>query len=306
MKKRPSLRSARRFLLGILPAALILSACTPDEQPDGKHNAECSRVYAYMPAPGQFINEGYTLATMEEACAWAENRLKQRLYVSLGAFGGYIVAGFDHAVSNDGGYNLSIKGNAYSGNSEPGIVWVMRDDNGNGLPDDTWYELWGSDADSTSTWRDYTVTYKRPTQAAQPVPWTDNHGQAGMVDYLAAYHRQESYYPLWADSDSLVLTGTRLASHSHDASGNGTLWLNENLEWGYADNFSSEDLFADPDGLVCNHFRISDARDAGGRPVRLDEIHFVKIQTGVLAQCGWIGEVSTEVIAVRDYNLLKK
>ena len=62
-------------------------------------------------------------------------------WVSLGGFGGYIVVGFDHSIDNSGDYDLGILGNSFSGSSEPGIVWVMQDENGNGLPDDTWYEL---------------------------------------------------------------------------------------------------------------------------------------------------------------------
>ncbi|MFR7812460.1 MAG: hypothetical protein ACLU4N_26295 [Butyricimonas faecihominis] len=35
------------------------------------------------------------------------------------------------------GYDLPLR-NAFDGSSEPGIVWVMQDVNGNGLPD-VWY-----------------------------------------------------------------------------------------------------------------------------------------------------------------------
>ena len=82
---------------------------------------------------------------MEEACAYALNRLGNGDYVSLGGFGGAIVVGFDHSIANDGDYNFAVKNSVYSNYSEPGIVWVMQDENGNGLPDDTWYELKGSD-----------------------------------------------------------------------------------------------------------------------------------------------------------------
>ena len=65
--------------------------------------------------------------------------------VSLGGFGGYIVVGFDHSIQASGGYggyDFSITGNQFSGSSEPGVVWVMPDENGNGEPDDgPWYEL---------------------------------------------------------------------------------------------------------------------------------------------------------------------
>ena len=41
--------------------------------------------------------------------------------------------GFDHSVDNIAGYDLAIRGNAFDGSSEPGIVWVSRDENGNDL-----------------------------------------------------------------------------------------------------------------------------------------------------------------------------
>jgi hypothetical protein len=52
-------------------------------------------------------------------------------------------------------------------------------------------------------------------------------------------------------------------------------------------------------------FRISDAVTADGQPIRLDFIDFVKVQTAVNAKAGWLGEISTEVTKICDYNLLK-
>ena len=56
-------------------------------------------------APGQFVNEHYTAADPEAACAYADGRMREAAYVSLGAFGGCLVVGFDHSIENDGGYN---------------------------------------------------------------------------------------------------------------------------------------------------------------------------------------------------------
>lgn len=84
----------------------------------------------FLPAPGQFVNENYTAVTMAEACAYAENRMAQTAYVSLGGFGGCLVVGFDHSIDNDGDYNIAVTGNPFDGSSEPGIVWVMQDENG--------------------------------------------------------------------------------------------------------------------------------------------------------------------------------
>ena len=102
-----------------------------------------NKVYEFVPAPGQFVNETNTAgfngeSTHEAACAYAQKRLDNEQYVSLGGWGGYIVVGFDHSIENKGGYDFSIKGNAFDSSNEPGIVWVMQDVNGDGLPNDEW------------------------------------------------------------------------------------------------------------------------------------------------------------------------
>ncbi len=96
-----------------------------------------------------------------------------------------------------GGYNFSITGNAFKGSSEPGIVYVMQDTNGNTLPDDEWYELKGSEYGKEETVQDYAVTYYRPTYSGADVQWKDNQGVKGKIDYLKPYHDQPSYYPAW-------------------------------------------------------------------------------------------------------------
>ncbi|MBQ2239625.1 MAG: cell surface protein, partial [Alistipes sp.] len=212
--------------------------------------ADWNRVYDYTPAPGQFINElktgGFdgTQTTREAAIAYAEARMSETdangnpnpIWVSLGGFGGYIIVGFDHSIANSGDYDLGILGNSFSGSSEPGVVWVMQDENGNGEPDDTWYELAGSETGKATTIQNYAVTYYRPSGAGMPVQWTDNLGNHGEVDYLAQFHRQDFYYPLWIEEDSYTLTGTCLEPRNYDASGNGSYWVNAEYDWGYVDN----------------------------------------------------------------------
>lgn len=266
-----------------------------------------NRVYEFLPAPGQFVNEDYEAATMAEACAWAEERLAQTAYVSLGGFGGYIVVGFDHSILNDGGYNIAVTGNSFDVSSEPGIVWVMQDENGDGLPNDTWYELKGSEYGKPETLSDYAVTYYRPAENDGTIPWRDNRGGSGAIEQNA-FHRQ-SYYPAWAGAESYTLRGVRLESRSYDQSGNGTYWVNPAFDWGYADNFSSIDRLTDDGNAAAdptdNHFKISHAVRFDGAPADLAYIDFVKIQTAVNQQCGRIGEVSTEVLGVKDYNAIK-
>ena len=290
---------------------------------DASSKADWNKVYEYTPAPGQFINElktgGFdgTQTTHEAAIAYAEARMSEvdregnpyPNWVSLGGFGGYIVVGFDHSIDNSGDYDLGILGNSFSGSSEPGIVWVMQDENGNGLPDDTWYELAGSETGKAETIQNYSVTYYRPTGPMMPVQWTDNLGNSGEVDYLKQFHRQDYYYPLWIEEDSYTLTGTCLNARNYDASGNGSYWVNVEYDWGYADNFSPIDRLTNEDNsgaeASANHFKISHAIDFECQPIQLDFIDFVKVQVGVNAKSGWLGEISTEVFGFYDYNMKK-
>ena len=282
---------------------------------NGASTAEWNKIFDYTPAPGQFINElktgGFdgTQTTMEAAIAYAEKRLRDENWVSLGGFGGYIVVGFDHSIDNSGNYDFGIKANSFAGSSEPGIVWVMQDENGNGEPDDTWYELAGSETGKNETIQEYAVTYYRPTGPMMPVQWTDNLGNYGEVDYLKQFHRQDYYYPLWIEEDSYTLTGTCLEPRNRDASGNGSYWVNDKYDWGYADNFSPVDRLTEDDNaegeVNANHFKISNAIDCECEPIHLDYIDFVKVQVGVNAKSGWLGELSTEVCGFFDYNMKK-
>lgn len=271
------------------------------------------RVYEYMPAPGQFINEDCNAGTMDEATAYAESRLSEGKYVSLGGFGGYIVLGFDHSIENSGDYDFGITGNSYQGSSEPGIVWVMQDENGDGLPNDIWYELKGSEYGKTETINDYEVTYYRPSAPQMPVQWEDNLGNTGTIDYISGVHTQDYYYPEWVKAGSYTLTGTRLAPNTEESSPN--YWINHEYEWGYADNYSPVDrdgitgYGVSSEGNACitsegnastNRFRISDAVTFDGQPARLAYIDFIKICTGVNAKAGWIGEISTEVCGAAE------
>ena len=255
-----------------------------------------SEVVEYLPAPGQFIGDtktgGFTGGelTEEDARAYAEGRLRQNNWVSLGAFGGSIVVAFDHSIANNDDYDFTIKGNSFDGSSEPGVVWVMQDENGNGLADDSWYELKGSETGKSTTIQEYEVTYYRPISSGMPVAWSDNRGESGTVDYLSSFHNQPSYYPTWIEADSYTLRGTRLEARNYDKSGNGSMWVQPAYDWGYADNYSARDC-VDAE----NSFDISNAIDILGKPIQLEYIDFVKVQSAVQSKSGWLGELSTEV-----------
>lgn len=307
------LRGMKRLLGNLFVALFVVfsPSCYIDEENSSitsAAKAEWSKVYEYMPAPGQFINDttpsggGFdgTQTTHDKAIAYAETRLSKKLYVSLGGFGGYIVVGFDHNVANTSSDDFAIMGNPNATSSEPGIVWVMKDENENGLPDDTWYELAGSETGQPTTIRNYAVTYYRPSAPKMAVKWSDNQGHSGEINYIESQHSQEYYYPLWVETESYTLTGTCLEARN-EQSADGLNWTLLPYGWGYADNFSSEDFFAGNRDNE-NRFDISNAIDADGKGVKLGHINFVKVQCAVNAQSGHLGEVSTEVSGFKDLN----
>ena len=258
-----------------------------------------------------YLKQYHDQPSPEAAVAYAEERMKKNTWVSLGGWGGYIVVGFDHSIDNSssgykGGYNFSITGNAFKGSSEPGIVYVMQDTNGNTLPDDEWYELKGSEYGKEETVQDYAVTYYRPTYSGADVQWKDNQGVKGKIDYLKQYHDQPSYYPAWIGTDSYTLYGPCLKSRTYDQSGNGSYWVNGEYDWGYADNFGNDRLSEDDNaaaGAMKVYFKISNAVDKNGQPANLKYIDFIRVQTGVNAKAGWLGENSTEVFGFTDENI---
>ncbi len=281
-----------------------------------------ARVYEYCPAPGQFVNEmpryeeGDTYATMlqkAEDCISGTNDVM----ISLGGFGGYVTFGFDHTVVNVPGQNdFRIWGNCFyellnpdrkGGSAEPGIVSVSYDANCNGLPDDPWYELAGSEYASAATRHGYTMTYLRPDPDREVIAdddnsisdlhyiaWTDSEGGSGYMP-KNIFHNQE-YYPRWVAADELSFTGGCLAPNGEDISGYGAYYVLYSYAWGYVDNHPNE--YAE-----LNSFDISNAVDAAGNRVWLPGADFIRVHTAVNQYCGWLGETSTEICRAQDLHI---
>ena len=276
--------------------ALLTSSCNIDET--FTVDQTTITVFEYSPAPGQFMGDSKTVGfsgnerTVADALAYAQRRLGEGKLVSLGGFGGYIVVGFGRSVLNNEGFDFAVRANGTATSSEPGIVWVMRDDNGNTKPDDVWYELKGSKSGAEDTIYGYSVTYFRPNGAGEPVRWIDSEGVEGQIDYIESQHDQPSYYPSWITAESYTLTGTRIAAQNFYDEARG-IWIQPPYEWGYVDNYTEQDWIA-TDRAV-NMFDISNAVDAMGEPQSFDHIDFIKIQTAVNGKGGVTGEISTEI-----------
>lgn len=263
-----------------------------------------TRVYDYCPAPGQFINE---MPRFEEGDTYADILRKAEesisgtndVMISLGGYGGYVTFGFDHTVINrPGEADFRVWGNCFyelteperkGGSAEPGIVMVSLDANCNGLADDPWYELAGSEY-STSV-HDYEITYSRTDG---DIPWTDSQGETGAVT-VNAFHSQP-YWPQWLDSREMTFRGTLLAPNAVDRFGNGAYYVLYSYPWGYVDNHPNE--YAD-----LNSFDIANAVDSEGNPVHLPGVDFVRVYTGVNQYCGWLGETSTEICRAQDLSI---
>ena len=310
----------------------LASSCAWAQRMDdvSEHSKYIQAVDEYVPAPGQWVNvipeyeEGDTPEIMAQKCteSIAGDYYNTHL-ISLGGWGGYVTFHFDHSIANlPGQRDFAIWGNAYQemtnqvfgGMNEAGIVMVSKDVNGNGKPDDPWYELSGScDTDSTGkVLYNYEVTYH--CNPMDDIPWTDNQGNSGTVDRLYGYdnHNQE-YYPLWLP-DGLTFRGTRLPdnmvdlSETVERSWSQWYYVLMGFRYGYADNLSNWTDKSDANSWNyegCG-FDISWAVDEDRQPVSLDFIDFVRVYTGLNQKCpapNWWGETSTEIQCAEDIHL---
>lgn len=314
------LRMKKIIINGLLLMSVLVFSCkkekTADEvqPPVTAPSPYLNKVYEFKPAPGQFTNDGGTTDVLKTSVL--VGTAGQGL-VSLGGYGGYIVFGFDHAVTNGAGADLGIYGNplivAGTEFSEPGIVCVMQDVNKNGLPDDTWYELAGSDYAAATTIKNYKITYYRPANLTADIRWTDNQGNEGLV-LRNQFHTQD-YYPAWTTANEISFTGTRLRNTLTA----GEIITNKPLGIGYSDNGSAEYLSLQGQlGRGYNTFDIDWAVDANGNRVTLTAIDFVKVYTGQNSngnpfspdnnneRSRFIGEISTEFAGAADLKLLTK
>ena len=281
-------------------------------------NLHTIKVIDFKPAPGQFVNTSWT--DYKDPNKIKENSVGSGL--TLGSFGGHLIVDMLQPVKNDPknpyGVDFTVFGNAFeiSGkpnkyNQEPAAVYVMKDENGNGLPDDTWYELAGSEHGKETTIRDYQITYTNPKGVGKNIPWKDSLGNSGFV-YANNYHKQE-YYPLHAnfpninpDQESYQGTLILKGIDPSDITVNGK----HQLRFGYAESrktqlkgdLTSPDNPYTPDALEGSGgdaFDISWAIDKAGNPVQLDEIRFIKIVSATNAnQEGGTGEISPEITGV--------
>ncbi len=259
------------------------------EQKPGK----LSRVFEYMPAPGQFVNILPEYEPDDDAQAMADKCLNALLttgqMITLGGFGGYVTVGFDAPVHNLEGPDFRIDGNAIINGAEPAVVWVSADVNRNGQPDDPWYEIYGSEQKEGRATAGYTIRYGKPSADDGDSDWKGSDGRTGSVKHNN-FHKQP-YYPLWYSVDTVSFTATLLPDNmSHD----GKNWVMPAFGFGYADNL--------PNSETNSAFDIDWAVKPDGSPAQLEQIDFIKIQNAVIGWNKLTGEQSTEVTSITNLN----
>lgn len=186
-------------------------------QPSGGTTAPGATLYAYLPAPAQFVNEGVTTGGWGDA--YDSNgavKANSTTGVSLGFFGGYAVYEFENPIADDPthpyGADFIVYGNAFWNNSEAGCIQVSKDGA-------TWYDIAGSMYYTKST-KGATITYTNPnaTEDAGITAAGSNLGTMAAVNYTLngtagtvttnTFHNH-SWFPL--NANYFVTYGSRAA-----------------------------------------------------------------------------------------------
>lgn len=195
----------------------IGSATFSCAQPNGGTTAAGAALYAYLPAPAQFVNEGVTTGGWGDA--YDSNgtvKATSSTGVSLGFFGGYAVYEFENPIADDPthpyGADFIVYGNAFWNNSEAGCIQVSKDGA-------TWYDIAGSMYYTKST-KGATITYTNPnaTEDAGITAAGSNLGTMAAVNYTLngtagtvttnTFHNH-SWFPL--NANYFTASGSRAA-----------------------------------------------------------------------------------------------
>ncbi len=271
-------------------------------------NTYATRMIDFLPAPGQFVGTNFA-QPHTTYCVGANGTV-----ASLGGFGGYVILEFAQPIVNDPhnpyGVDFTIHGNSFAANiqgvwTEPGAVMVMKDENHNGLPDDTWYELAGSDYYLSTTRKNVSMTYYNPYyNGRHTMFYRCDDGTTGAMR-TNQFH-QQSYFPgdYAFESpnnhyDSITYTGN-LIKGCIDLSTPSYIENYRAQLFGYCDNKGAiKDEVHNPYTTTMakggDGFDLDWAVDKDGNYVALDTVKWVKVYTSLNQDGGWLGELSTEV-----------
>lgn len=286
----------------------VKTATVTVTEPENELSPYPNRVFDWTPAPGLNLDFGKA-TTKDEALSYALSGLdkgRTNLYAT-GAFGGYIVMGFDHTIMNKPGYcdfTTQSQVKQYLGWSDPSpcVIWVAYDENGNGKPDeDEWYEIKGSEYGGENDLGMQTYTYNTVAEEKKGYAWTrQGDGATGyVVNYTDNYGGMtlNIKIPFWvADKDTYTLSGRELKGVLRpDLGDNNPYNKLQPFAWGYACN--------NPNGYPQSAIDIDWAVDKDGKSVRLPGIDFIKIVNAIQGNAGAMGEYRLQLEAVEDLHL---
>ena len=225
-----------------------------------------------------------------------------KTFTSLGGWGGYIIAGFDHSIKNVTGKDFGVFTQPGPG-SEPAVISVMNDANNDGIPNDgDWLEIKGSEYNNPETIHNYQITYLKPTSNGN-VTWNDNQGHHG--ELVPGFSSNSWWWSGYGTKTEVVFTGEKLPNayqNTANIAGQENWALRAGLfSFGYGECYSNLDYNT---SLRANLFDLSDCVDKNGHSVPVSNISFIKIQSGVFQIAGWLNEISTEVSGAVDLSLI--
>jgi len=292
--------------------------------PDENSSPYVTKVFDYIAAPGQFTNclptckkgepKDSVIARCEKVLVGPENGG----LITLGGFGGYIIVGFDHTIQNVAGKrDFRVKGNTFwnnssnkdadsmSGSSEPGIIEVSSDINMNGEPDDTWYEIAGSEYKKSESVKNYEITFCKPETRPdgaevkdikwkEYIKWIDNQKNTGYRPKNGC--KKQPCFPLWVERDTVTFKGHLLPKNGKKESADN--WVLSSFAYGYADNAPNDNDVSAID--------IDWAVKEDGTKANLHGVDFIRVYNGENQECGWLGETSTEISGFVDLHLTEE
>lgn len=267
-----------------LAVMVATTACDNTDTVPGEDDESLQRVSVtvidYCPAPGQFVNvlpkyaDGDSYDDIKRKVQNIFNGNDDNQVVTLGSCGGYIIVKTDRPISGP----FQIIGNAIPTHAEPGVIQVSEDGK-------LWYTLRASGMEAPIV---CDIRYRRPADDATDedyIYYATSSGDKGYLSRIPDFHKQP-YFPQWIEQGTeMTFTALRLPDNGYIDS--------KTLQWvlkpyeGYADSYPN----SDPRSIITP------------RGVNLPEsFSYIRISSGVLQNCGPLGEASTEVGGIKVYK----
>lgn len=254
-----------------------------------------TQVLDYAPGDGLFVNDpnfNDPARALGAPIGGGTLMADSSKLVTLGGFGGTLTLGFDHTVMDDPANHLGldfivfgnaiwISNNPLSRWAEAAVIEISLDDNGNGIADDQWYLIPGSDITDPQNQKLYGFYLLPDDPYAQP-PLNNP-----LMDGAEAWWGYADMAPVLKRGD---LDGDNKVDDPH---------VSDEAFYTVPDDPRTVGIDAGSGGG--DAFDIAWAIDpVTGQPAGLPGFDFIRITTGVWSFDNWFGEVSAEIGGVAD------